>query len=117
MSDSSYPYLPDCRFVYITVRNKAEALTIARALVEKRLAACVNILPGMISVYRWDGEVQDDEEVVVIAKTRDFRVPAITETVKALHSYDVPCVVSIPIQDDEGNKTFLDWIKQETLMT
>jgi periplasmic divalent cation tolerance protein len=98
--------------IYMTAPNDAEARTIARVLVEERLAACVNILSGMRSVYRWEGEIQEDDEVVLIAKTRRDLVPALTDRIKDIHSYDCPCVVAIPI--DGGNPEFLDWIDAQT---
>jgi periplasmic divalent cation tolerance protein len=98
--------------IYMTAPNDAEAHTIARVLVEERLAACVNILSGMRSVYRWEGEIQEDDEVVLIAKTRRDLVPALTDRIKDIHSYDCPCVVAIPI--DGGNPEFLDWIDAQT---
>jgi len=102
----------DLRFCYITAGTREEAQRIGRALVEERLAACVNILPGMNSIYRWEGAVQDDEETVLIAKTRAALVPRLTERVRALHSYAVPCVVALAIEG--GNPDFLRWIEDET---
>ena len=98
--------------IYMTASNDAEARTIARILVQERLAACVNILAGMRSVYHWEGEIQEESEIVLIAKTRRDRVPALTDRVTEIHSYDCPCVVTIPI--DGGNPDFLDWIDAET---
>ena len=98
--------------IYMTASNDAEARTIARILVQERLAACVNILAGMRSVYHWEGEIQEESEIVLIAKTRRDRVPALTDRVTEIHSYDCPCVVAIPI--DGGNPDFLDWIDAET---
>ena len=98
--------------IYMTASNDAEARTIARILVQERLAACVNILAGMRSVYRWEGEIQEESEIVLIAKSRRDRVPTLTDRVTEIHSYDCPCVVAIPI--DGGNPDFLDWIDAET---
>lgn len=98
-------------FIYMTVGNKEEARKIGKELVVTRLAACVNILDNMNSIYRWQGEVQDDTEVVLIAKTTEDQVPALIEKVKSLHSYDCPCIVTIPISG--GNQAFLDWIAEE----
>jgi periplasmic divalent cation tolerance protein len=96
----------------MTAGSRDEARTIARALVEERLAACCNLLDGMTSVYRWQGEIQEDAEVVVIAKTRAELVERLTARVQALHSYDVPCVVALPVSG--GNPAFLDWIAAES---
>lgn len=100
------------RSVYITTSNKDEARRIGKQLVTDRLAACVNILDGMNSIYWWDGEIQDDQEAVLIAKTRKDLMPNLIEKVKQLHSYDVPCVVSLPVM--EGNPDYLQWIQNET---
>jgi periplasmic divalent cation tolerance protein len=98
--------------VYMTAASEQEARGIGRALLEARLAACVNIIPGMASMYWWQGKIDEGSETVVIAKTRADLVPELTERVKALHSYTVPCVVSLGIED--GNRAFLDWIETET---
>lgn len=98
--------------VYITAGSKQEALKIGRTLVEERLIACANVLEGMTSVYRWEGEVQTDNEVVLIAKTRQDCVEAVIERVKELHSYDCPAIISWPIT--AGNPLYLDWIERET---
>ncbi len=98
-------------FIYMTAGSKDEARKIGKELVISRLAACVNILDNMNSFYMWEGKVQDDTEIVMIAKTTEDRVPELVEKVKSLHSYDCPCIVSIPILD--GNQAFLDWIAEE----
>lgn len=98
-------------FVYMTAGSKDEAQAIGRALVEKRLAACVNILDNMQSIYRWEERIQQDAEVVLIAKTTDNLVSALVDRVKSLHSYDCPCIVSLPILD--GYPPFLDWVHAE----
>lgn len=102
----------DARLIYMTAGSLEEAKTLGRTLVEERLAACVNVLPGMTSIYWWQGEAQHDQEVVVIAKTRADLVDALTERVLAVHSYSCPCVVALPI--DGGNPAFLQWIMEET---
>ncbi|MHA1109128.1 MAG: divalent-cation tolerance protein CutA [Alphaproteobacteria bacterium] len=98
--------------VYMTAATKEEARRIGSALVEERLAACANVIDGMTAIYRWEGEIQNDDEAVLIAKTRTELVDALTERVKALHSYDIPCVVALPITG--GNADFLDWVGSET---
>lgn len=97
---------------YVTVGHRAEAETIGRALVEERLAACVNILGPVQSLYRWQGELTQGEEVVLVAKTRRALGEALTERVKALHSYACPCVVFIDLAG--GHPAFLDWVRDET---
>lgn len=98
--------------VYVTTSGEGEAETIGRAVVEERLAACANIIPGMRSIYWWQGQIDRGDEAVLILKTRAELVARLTERVKALHSYTVPCVVALPIQ--AGNTAFLDWIEAET---
>lgn len=97
--------------VYITAGSEEEAKKIARSLVISKLAACVNIISGMNSIYFWKGELQDDRELVLIAKTTEDRLVELTKHVKAIHSYDCPCIVGIPIQG--GSEDFLNWIKDQ----
>ena len=97
--------------IYITTENKAEAERIGQALVEEHLAACVNIIDGMSSIYRWEGRLMQGNETVLIAKTIEAKVPALIQRVKALHSYDCPCIVALPITD--GNEAFLNWVAGE----
>jgi periplasmic divalent cation tolerance protein len=96
------------RFVYMTTANAEEAQAIGRELVTARLAACVNILPQMNSIYRWEGNLQQDTEAVMIAKTTAERVPELIARVKSLHGYDCPCIVSLVV--DEGYPPFLEWV-------
>ena len=98
--------------IYITAGDMDEARAIGKALVSDRLAACVNIIDNINSMYWWQGEIQDDMEVIIIAKTKESLVPELIEKVKSMHSYDCPCVVSLPIVD--GNKGFLEWVAEET---
>ncbi len=98
--------------LYVTTEDEAEAEAIGRRVVEARLAACANILPGMRSVFHWDGAVQTGRECVLILKTRTDLAERATEAVKAAHSYDCPCVLQLPVQG--GNRGFLDWIAAET---
>lgn len=100
------------RMVYVTAGSPEEARAIGRTLVEERLAACVNVLDLVTSLYRWQGELCEDRETVLIAKTRAELVDALTERVLALHGYDCPCVAAFPIVG--GNARFLDWIADET---
>lgn len=99
-------------FVYMTAGSKAEAARIGRELVESRLAACVNILDGMNSIYRWEGEVHQDSEAVLIAKTRESLLPELVAKVESLHSNDCPCIISWPIEG--GSHSYLEWMANET---
>lgn len=100
------------KLIYITAGSEEEAKRIGRALVEERLAACANVLGAVTSFYWWQGALQEDGEAVLIAKTRTDLVDRLVERVKALHGYDCPCVVALPIE--AGNPAFLDWIDAET---
>ena len=98
--------------IYITTSSRDEALRIGRTVVGDRLAACANVLPGVTSVYWWQGEVQEEGETSLILKTRSELVERLTRRVKELHTYDCPCVVALPIAG--GNPDFLQWIAEET---
>ena len=100
------------QFVYITASSKDEARSIGRTLVESRLAACVNIVESITSFYWWNGEIQEDNEAAIIAKTKESLVQELIETVKAMHSYSCPCIVCLPIV--AGNPPFLAWVEEET---
>jgi periplasmic divalent cation tolerance protein len=99
-------------FVYITARSEDEATVIGRTLVEEKLAACVNILPGMRSVYRFEGKIEEAREAVLIVKTRADLFEKLEVRVKALHSYSCPCIVAFPVQ--KGSPEFLAWIDKST---
>jgi periplasmic divalent cation tolerance protein len=96
------------RFIYMTTGSLEEARRIGRELVSTRLAACVNILPQMQSIYVWESKLQEDTEAVLIAKTTAARAAELIAKVKSLHSYSVPCVVSLAVED--GHPPFLEWI-------
>ena len=99
-------------FVYTTWPTTVEAEAAGRTLVERRLAACVNILPGMISHYRWDGKVERGEETVMIVKTRASLASAVSDAVKDLHSYDTPAILVMPLESVE--KGYFAWLLAET---
>src|SRR5262245_48914350 len=99
-------------FVYTTYPSLVEAERIGKAVLEKRLAACVNILPGMISHYWWQGAIERGEEVVMIIKTRASLAEDVRATVKALHPYTVPAILVLPIEGGEGS--YLEWLMRET---
>ncbi|KAE9609075.1 hypothetical protein Lal_00020600 [Lupinus albus] len=98
--------------VYVTVPNKDSGKKLAESIVKEKLAACVNRVPGIESVYQWKGEIQTDSEELLIIKTRQSLLEALTEHVKANHEYDVPEVIALPITG--GNLKYLEWIKEST---
>jgi len=97
---------------YITTANPEEAEKIGRLLVDKRLAACVNIVPGMRSLFWWQGALDHGEETILIAKTQQNLVEELTRVVIEAHSYDCPCVLALPVVG--GNPEFIRWIREET---
>lgn len=98
--------------VYMTAADTDEAGRIGRMLVEARLAACVNVLGQVQAIFHWDGAVQTGAETAFIAKTWDDRLPELTEAVRRAHSYDVPCIVALPLAG--GDAAFIDWIREQT---
>lgn len=98
--------------VYITVSSEAEAAKIAEALVNERLAACVNRIGPIQSTYLWQDKVHNDPEYLLMIKTRMSHVDQLSTRVQELHSYDLPEVIALPIQG--GLPGYLDWIRTET---
>jgi periplasmic divalent cation tolerance protein len=99
-------------FVYVTARDEAEARDIARTVVKERLAACANMPGGIESFYWWDGRLCEDREAALVLKTTETVRAELVRRIKELHSYEIPCIVCLPI--DDGNPEFLDWIRSET---
>lgn len=98
--------------VFITAPEGEIGAKIARDLVEKRLAACVNIINGVRSVYRWQGEIQDDAEQLLVVKTVRERFEALRQRVLQIHPYTVPEVIALPVI--AGSESYLAWVAQET---
>ena len=96
------------QLVYITTDSLEEAQNIGTKLVKERLAACANIIDGMTSVFEWKGKIESAKETILIAKTEASRFEALTQRVTELHSYDVPCIVALPVQ--QGYPPFLEWV-------
>ena len=95
--------------VFVTTGSREEAEKIARAVVEENLAACANILPGVRSIYRWQGAIEQTQECALILKTTDDKFPALEELVKKMHSYKSPCIVAWAVV--AGNEAYLQWVK------
>jgi periplasmic divalent cation tolerance protein len=98
--------------VFITTSSYDEARKIADALVVQKKAACVNIVPRVNSLFRWKGKIEEAEESLMVVKTRAELFPDVVSTVKAIHSYEVPEIIALPIV--EGNADYLAWLKEET---
>ncbi|MBD2165579.1 divalent-cation tolerance protein CutA [Calothrix membranacea FACHB-236] len=99
-------------FVYVTCKDRAEAFQVGKALVEERLAACANVIDGMESIYWWKGQLEVGKEAVLILKSRYDLLEELTKKVKLEHSYEVPCVVAMPIKG--GNQDYMNWLLAET---
>lgn len=104
--------MSEIRSIYLTFPDVDTALSIARTLLDERLVACVNLLPRATSVYRWEGRVETQEEVVAFAKTSADRVAALSARVAELHPHEVPCVVALDVMG--GSLAYLDWVATET---
>lgn len=98
--------------VYVTAPNEDEAAAIAKTLVGERLAACVNIVRPIRSVYMWQGKIEDDTEVLMIMKTQAFLFDRLCRKVKELHSYSVPEVIALPVVS--GSDDYLAWLRHVT---
>ena len=100
--------MTDCLVVLMTASSADEGERLATVLVEEQLAACVNIVAGVRSIYRWAGQLQRDEECLLIAKTRATAFEALAARVRALHTYATPEIIALPIT--AGSQTYLDWL-------
>jgi len=101
----------ELRVVLMTAPDVSTARELARRLIEERLAACVNIVPGLVSVFRWEGEVQEESEVLLVLKTTAMGVPVLVERAATLHPYDVPEVLALSV--GESNAPYRDWVHSE----
>ena len=99
-------------WVYMTAGSVEEAKSIGQILVGQNLAACVNLLENMTSIYKWEEKLEESQEVIMIAKTRKTLMPKLIEIVNSIHSYDCPCILELPVQS--GNPDFLSWIERQT---
>ena len=99
---------PEVRVVLVSTPDVDTARLLARTLVEERLAACGNIVPGLVSVYRWQGSLHEDAEALLVLKTSAERIAELTARVTELHPYDVPEVLALGIE--QGNRPYLDWL-------
>jgi periplasmic divalent cation tolerance protein len=104
--------MTDYIVVLVTVKSDKEGEKIGQALLEEKLAACVNIVPGLKSIFRWKGKISTDEEVLLLIKTKDTLFEKLKKRVIELHSYEVPEIIALGIL--AGNEKYLEWIKKET---
>jgi periplasmic divalent cation tolerance protein len=104
--------LTGTRIVLCTLPNPEKAAEIAKVLVEEQLAACVNLVPGVVSIYRWKGELCNDTETLAVIKTSDERYAPLARRITELHPYEVPEIIALPIV--EGHAPYLAWILEST---
>ncbi|XP_065085002.1 divalent-cation tolerance protein CutA-like isoform X1 [Ochlerotatus camptorhynchus] len=110
-SDSQQKYEAGTHSIaYVTTPNANSAKELARKLVERKLAACVNIIPGLTSIYEWEGKINEDQEILLMIKTRTARVDELSKFVRENHPYSVAEVISVPIEN--GNPPYLDWLSK-----
>jgi periplasmic divalent cation tolerance protein len=109
-SDAAIP--GDFVLIFVTLPDADLAANLAKTLVTEKLVACVNILPGVRSFYAWEGKVCDENEILCVLKTRRVLFGAVRERVTALHPYQVPEIIALPLV--EGNAPYLDWLRDET---
>ena len=103
---------PETRVVLVTVGDKDSGLFLVRKVVEERIAACGNLLPGVISVFEWDGSIQEEGEVLLVLKTSADLVSQLVDRIVELHTYDVPEVVVLGVEG--GYEPYLKWVHQQT---
>lgn len=106
--------MTDVSVIFVTVGNAEEASKIGQALVEEKLVACVNILPRIRSIYWWKGAICDEEECLLIMKTRSSLFPQLKDRIRELHSYEVPEIIAFPVA--QGLPEYLDWVVESTGM-
>ena len=104
--------MADIWLLYSTFPDREEALSVARHLVERQLAACVEIHAPMLSVYRWEGKMHEEQEVALTAKTGKAKVDMAIAAIKSMHSYQLPCITASPVE--KGFAPFLQWVADET---
>ena len=97
------------KLLYATFGSKEEAVSVAHKLLEEKLVACANVLDGSTSIYRWQGEVKQQPEVILFAKTTQEKAQKAAKRIKELHSYDLPCVLILPVES--GLPEFMQWVE------
>ncbi len=100
----------DTRVVLVTVPSAAEGTRMARILVEERLAACVNVVPGVRSVFFWEGELREEDEALLVMKTGRERYEALQRRILALHSYSLPEILALPVES--GSPAYVTWVRE-----
>jgi periplasmic divalent cation tolerance protein len=97
--------------IYVTTSGVLESKKIARKLIEEKIAACVNIVPSIDSIYLWNGEIEEDSESLMFIKTRNEFVETLIKRIEEIHSYEIPCILEIKV--DKGSENYFKWIDNE----
>lgn len=97
--------------IYITTSESSESKKIAKTLLEEKLVACTNIIPQINSLYLWKGEIEDDDESILIAKTKTDKVDQVIKRVEEIHSYETPCILQLEVKT--GSECYLQWMEDE----
>ncbi len=105
--------MTDARVVYVTVPDEGVGVSLVTALLEQKLVACGNLVAGVRSIYRWEGEICDDAEHLLILKTTSSALSALKARVLELHPYECPEIIAIPVTD--GHSAYIDWIRQNVI--
>ena len=105
--------MTDKRIIFTTSGSEDEARSIANHLVENQLAACVNLIPRVESIYRWQGKVESNREWLLLIKTTSGKFPAVRDAIRELHSYELPECIAVAI--DDGSPSYLQWLEQSVL--
>ena len=98
-------------FLYVTVPDMATARLLAGGAIGEKLAACANVLPQMTAIYEWDGEVEEESELIVILKTAKSIAPALAKWIEDNHPYEVPCILEVPL--GRGNSGYVEWLQKQ----
>lgn len=98
--------------VFVTAKNRKEAVKIGEEMVHTKLAACVNIIPGIHSIYRWDRKIAKAQEVFLVLKSTKSRYRALEKAIKTMHTYEIPEIIALPVM--EGLDKYLEWVRSET---
>ena len=104
--------MEDIIVVMVTVATESQGLEIGRSLIEEKLAACVNLIKGLRSLYMWEGSLSDDQEILMLIKTRRSLFPKLKDRVIELHTYEVPEIIALPVV--EGSSSYLKWVAEMT---
>ncbi|MBR9824702.1 MAG: divalent-cation tolerance protein CutA [Alphaproteobacteria bacterium] len=106
--------MSEYHWIYTTWPDEPQARSAARTFIGEKLAACANVFPGATSLYEWDGEICEDQETIMVLKTSHTAIEALKAKLIALHPYDVPCFIALPIEGHASDPNYLSWLTRQT---